>query len=101
MPINEAVVAMMALAMVTAVVLPVSLAIARRMQNKISAPAPHEMSAELDERLHRMEQAIERVAIEVERVGEGQRFVTQILANAPARPLASSASGAERVEERK
>jgi hypothetical protein len=48
-----------------------------------------------------MEQAIESVAIEVERVGEGQRFVTQLLANAPARTLAASTAGAERLEERK
>ena len=98
---NEALVAVMAFAMITAVLLPISLAFARRILNKTSAPPPHGMSAELDERLRRMEQAIESVAIEVERVGEGQRFVTQLLANAPARTLAASTAGAERLEERK
>ncbi len=34
----------------------------------------------LDERLGRMEQAIEAVAIEVERVSEGQRFTSKLLA---------------------
>ncbi len=101
---TEALVAVMAFAMMTAVLLPISLAFARRIFNKTPAP-PHGMSAELDERLHRMEQAIESIAIEVERVGEGQRFVTQLLANAPARSparsLAESASGGERLEERK
>jgi len=97
---NEALVAVMAFAMITAVLLPISLAFARRMRNN-SSPPPQGMSAELDERLRRMEQAIESVAIEVERVGEGQRFATQLLANAPARTLAASTAGAERLEERK
>ncbi len=34
----------------------------------------------LDERLGRMEQAIEAMAIEVERVSEGQRFTSKLLA---------------------
>lgn len=33
-----------------------------------------------DERLARMEQAIETMAIEIERISEGQRFVTRLLA---------------------
>ncbi len=32
-----------------------------------------------DNRLQRIEQAVEAVAIEVERVGEGQRFITRVL----------------------
>jgi hypothetical protein len=32
-----------------------------------------------DERLARMEQAVEAIAIEIERVSEGQRFVTKLL----------------------
>jgi hypothetical protein len=32
-----------------------------------------------DERLARVEQAVESIAIEVERVGEGQRYVTKML----------------------
>jgi hypothetical protein len=34
-------------------------------------------------RLERMEQAIDTVAIEVERISEGQRFVTRIMAERP------------------
>lgn len=33
-----------------------------------------------DERLARMEQAIETMAVEIERISEGQRFVTRLLA---------------------
>jgi hypothetical protein len=36
-----------------------------------------------DDRLARVEQAVESIAIEVERIGEGQRFVTQLLASRP------------------
>jgi hypothetical protein len=32
-----------------------------------------------DERLERVEQAVEAIAIEIERVSEGQRFVTKLL----------------------
>jgi hypothetical protein len=43
------------------------------------------------ERLMRMEQSIEAMAIEMERVGEGQRFVTKLLADRDqALPAASS-----------
>ena len=33
------------------------------------------------ERLERLEQAVEAIAIEVERVGEGQRYLTRVLEN--------------------
>jgi hypothetical protein len=32
-----------------------------------------------DDRLARVEQAVESIAIEVERIGEGQRFVTKLM----------------------
>jgi hypothetical protein len=39
-----------------------------------------------DERLARVEQAVEAIAIEIERVSEGQRYVTKLL-DARAQPL--------------
>ncbi len=39
-----------------------------------------ELSPELSSRLDRMEQAMEAIAVEVERVSEGQRFTTKLLA---------------------
>jgi hypothetical protein len=39
-----------------------------------------------DERLARVEQAVESIALEIERIGEGQRYVTKLL-NEPAQPL--------------
>lgn len=41
---------------------------------------PRQISPISDERLARMEAAIESMAIEVERISEGQRFVTKLLA---------------------
>ena len=49
---------------------------------------------QLDDRLARMEQAIDSMAIEVERISEGQRFTSRLLAERPAERLA------ERVGER-
>jgi hypothetical protein len=41
--------------------------------------------ASSDQRLARVEQAVESIAIEIERIGEGQRYVTKKL-NEPAQP---------------
>jgi hypothetical protein len=40
-------------------------------------------SIELEARLERIEQAVDTIALEMERVGEGQRFVTMLLAERP------------------
>lgn len=45
---------------------------------KRAEPDPRLLAA--DARLERMEQAIESMAIEIERISEGQRFVTKLLA---------------------
>src|SRR5258708_23335372 len=34
---------------------------------------------ELSERLDRLDQAVDAIALEVERIGEGQRFVTRVM----------------------
>lgn len=39
--------------------------------------------ASSDQRLSRVEQAVESIAIEIERIGEGQRFVTKLLSERP------------------
>jgi hypothetical protein len=44
----------------------------------------------LDERLARVEQAVESIAIEVERISEGQRYVTKML-NERAQPMLGEA----------
>jgi hypothetical protein len=60
-----------------AVLLPISLAFARRIWRRSSA-AVTALPGELMERLTRLEESVDAVAIEVERVGEGQRFVTNL-----------------------
>jgi hypothetical protein len=41
------------------------------------------VAAAADERIDRLAQAVDAIAEEVERIGEGQRFVTQLLASRP------------------
>jgi hypothetical protein len=44
-----------------------------------SAPREPNQLPEVNARLERMEQAIDSIAIEVERISEGQRFTTKLL----------------------
>ena len=41
----------------------------------------------ISERLERMEQAIDAMAVETERISEGQRFTTKLLSERAAEPL--------------
>lgn len=53
---------------------------------------------ELNQRLSQLERSVESVAIEVERIGEGQRFVTNLLAEQQMPRLGGAVKIAERVE---
>jgi hypothetical protein len=57
--------------------LPLSIAWARRIWRR-SATVVTSIPREISERLARMEQAVEATAVEVERIGEGQRFLTRL-----------------------
>jgi hypothetical protein len=59
----------------TSILYPIARALARRMEHG-NSPA---QSAEITARLERMEQAIDSIAVEVERISEGQRFTTRLL----------------------
>jgi hypothetical protein len=59
------------------VLLPLSIALARRIWRR-SAAAVTSFPREIGERLLRMEQALEATSVEVERIGEGQRFLTRL-----------------------
>lgn len=50
-----------------------------RHREKMATLAPPEASAKIEARLERVEQAVEAVAIEIERIGESQRFLTKVL----------------------
>jgi hypothetical protein len=85
-----------ALAFIFAVLMPLSIAIARGVWRRSSQPAlASRRDAEGEARLMRVEQALEAVAIEVERISEGQRFVTRLLTEA--RPAAVAAPAPARV----
>lgn len=58
-------------------VFPLSVAMARRIWRR-SAAAVTSLPRDIADRLLRMEQAIEATAVEVERIGEGQRFITRL-----------------------
>lgn len=68
--------------------------VARAFFNRPSKRALPAASADplLQERLDRLESAIQAIAIETERIAEGQRFTTRLLAQAPAHsgPIASA-----------
>ena len=62
------------------VLFPLVMAAARNMLRRGSRPPPPPaLPAESAQRLERLEQGMDAVAIEVERISEGQRFVTKLL----------------------
>ena len=74
-----------------AFVFPMSIGWARRIAR---GGRPQVVSFPSDQalRLERLEQAVDAIAIEVERISEGQRFVTKIFAERPARGAAEASS---------
>ena len=61
------------------VLLPISIAYARRIWRRgklIITPVPPEVRAQID----RLTDAVETIGLEVERIGEGQRFITHVFA---------------------
>jgi hypothetical protein len=73
--------------------LPLAIGWARRISRRAPAPAP--ISSDVTTRLERIEQAVDSIAIEVERVSEGQRYVTKIMAGRPASAASNAGSPAD------
>jgi hypothetical protein len=74
------------------VLLPLSIALSRRIWRR-SAAVVTSIPREIAERLSRMEQAVEATAVEVERIGEGQRFLTRLFTEGEgARAIGSGAA---------
>ncbi len=91
----------MSFTLAIAVAFPLSIAYARRIWRGKPAAVPQ--TDTINPRLDRLEQSVDAIAIEIERVAEGQRFVTKVLAErgsqSPAHvasesPLARDASAA-------
>ncbi len=64
-----------------ALLMPFAIQLARRWFSPDRGPSRRDLTelAAVQERLNRMDSAIDAVAIEVERIGEGQRFLTQAM----------------------
>lgn len=68
---------------VTIICTPIAMAFARRMDRQ----SPKEVPDHVNARLERIEQSIDAMAEQVERIAEGQRFTTKLLSEkATARP---------------
>ncbi|MEO7997690.1 MAG: hypothetical protein ABI852_09605 [Gemmatimonadaceae bacterium] len=63
---------------------PIAIAFARNIWKRGSRTAVPASSRESDMRMERVEQAVDAIAVEVERISEGQRFVTQLMTQQPA-----------------
>jgi len=83
------------MAMIVALMIgrPMVKAYASRVENESKRP---QIPVEVLSRLERIEQSIDSIAVEVERISEGQRFTTKLLSevrDAPALPQRTSSSG--------
>jgi len=84
---------------VIAIGLPIVRAITRRMDRR-NAAVPN-ADADMRDRLERIEQAVDAIAVEVERISEGQRFTTKIISEFRGLPQPDpSAALAERAGDR-
>ena len=61
-------------------IFPLSIAYARRIWRR-SASVVASIPSEIVERFTQLDQAVESIAVEVERIGEGQRFITRVLSD--------------------
>lgn len=85
-----------AISVVTLVLLfPISVAWAKRILRR-APKAVAVIPTEVTTRLERIEQAVDTIAIEVERISEGQRFVTKVMAGRPAAGASNDAASADR-----
>lgn len=74
------------------VMMPLVIAYARRIWRR-PAPVTNQLPSDLGERLARLEQMGETTALEVERIGEGQRFVTRLLTDRADHVIANNSRG--------
>jgi hypothetical protein len=68
------------------VLFPITIAYARRLWRR-GAAAVSELPKVIAERLTRLDQAVDAIAIEVERISEGQRFLTKVMSDNAGRAI--------------
>jgi hypothetical protein len=88
-------IAAMSVVFMLAVLMPISIAFARRIWRRGSSPRQAEDV--VSPRLDRLENAVDAIAIEIERISEGQRFVTKVMTERPT-PRANAAPAPEHAE---
>jgi hypothetical protein len=74
-----------------AILIPLSIGISRRLWRR-PAPPISALEDRISPRLDRLEQAVDAIAIEVERISEGQRFVTKVLSERATSPQVPNGS---------
>lgn len=79
-----------AMLMTLVLALPISIAAAKRILRR--APQVTPVPSDETMRLERIEQAVDTIAIEVERISEGQRFVTRLMAERPSTAASNQAA---------
>ena len=70
---------------------PLAVGIGRAIFRRSNKPAiPPQVITQTAERLERLESSVDAIAIEIERISEGQRFVTKLLSDGQAAPMLGS-----------
>lgn len=75
---GEVAITAMVFAVGGAVVIPIARSFARRLEGR--ADGTGALPRDIIARLERIERSVDAMAVEVERISEGQRFVTQVMA---------------------
>ncbi|MEO7085751.1 MAG: hypothetical protein ABI442_18980 [Gemmatimonadaceae bacterium] len=68
---------------ILAVLMPLSIGMLRRLWRVPNKDKSAQLPDLISPRLDRLENAVDSIAVEVERISEGQRFVTKVLAERP------------------
>lgn len=88
-PPEEVIFLVVSLVFTLAVLMPIAVAHARRVWKR-TGTAVAQAPAWMQERFVRLEQAVDAIAIEVESIGEGQRFMTKLLSEGELRAIPQS-----------
>lgn len=98
----------LAMAFIFFVMSPIAIAVSRMYWKRGTRAATVPLHPDPAPRLERMEQALDAIAIEIERVSEGQRFVTRLMSEARGgalgagqAPMQPVSAGEERIAERR
>lgn len=69
------------------VLTPIALTVSRLLWKRANNPLPKKADVQAEERMRRLEAGVDAIAIEVERISEGQRFVTKLLSEREKQPV--------------